>query len=146
MLMFKAKFLPLIRSGKKRQTIRLWRQPRVRPGQHAYVPGLGRVLITHVQLLKSLRQLTAADARRDGFPSRAALLAEIAALYGPQRTADRCIFRIRFHWPAPPVKPPRAPAAKPRRSAGKPRSTDPDRRERLKHFVLACERVLSAEC
>ncbi len=106
MLLFKARFLDLIRAGRKTQTIRLWRHPRVKPGQLAYVPGLDRRLrILTVRRLPSLATLTRADARADGFPSRRALLSEIRRLY--PHPADRKIWRVRFAYSPPPITTPR---------------------------------------
>jgi hypothetical protein len=151
MLFFKARFLPLIRSGRKRQTIRLWRHARVRQGQRAYVPGLGHVKITQVHVLGSLRALTRADALADGFDSRREMLAEIRRLYPSPAQAVR-VFRVRFRWlddPAGGGHDARAVRAgrrrgKPRganpvfRSAAAPRNDPPaaSRRELLRQFVV----------
>ena len=40
MLLFKKKFLAAIRSGRKTQTIRLWKHQRMRSGQRSYIPGV----------------------------------------------------------------------------------------------------------
>lgn len=145
MLFFKAKFLPLIRGGRKRQTIRLWRHARVKKGQRAYVPGLGHVTITHVDVLNSLRALTRADALADGFGSRREMLAEIHRLYPSPGQGVR-VFRVRFRWrqedsPAPGGQRQRKrpgrkaivrSAARPLRS-GTPKAAQ---RELLRQFVL----------
>ena len=95
MLLFKKKFLDAIRSGRKTQTVRLWRGCRVRPGQLSFVPGLGYLRITAVDCIQ-LEALTDEDARLDGFDSAAALLAEIRSLYAERLNAGYRTFRIRF--------------------------------------------------
>ena len=45
-ILLKKKFLDLVRSGAKRQTIRVWPRRRLRPGQGEFIPGLGRIRIT----------------------------------------------------------------------------------------------------
>ncbi|HVX83697.1 MAG TPA: ASCH domain-containing protein [Phycisphaerae bacterium] len=98
MLLLKRHLVTLVREGKKRQTIRLWTRPLLRPGQISYTPGLGRMLITAVDILPSLEALTEADARADGFASLRELRGEITRIYGP-RVKGRTIYRIRFDWP-----------------------------------------------
>ena len=97
MLLMKRHLIDLIKAGKKTQTIRLWRWPRVRVNQRAFVPGLGRVLILAIDQLPSLRALTRADAIADGFATRRAMLAEIGRLYGRQ-TRGRHVYRVKFSW------------------------------------------------
>lgn len=101
MLLFKKKFLDLIASGAKRQTIRVWPKRRVRAGQREFVPGLGRVTITGFDPVRPA-DLTEDDARLDGFASREALLAELRGLYGDDLDAVPC-FRIRFTLEVPPA-------------------------------------------
>jgi hypothetical protein len=98
MLLFKKKFLELIASGAKRQTVRIWPKRRLRAGQVEFVPGLGRVRVTAFEPVRP-DTLTEEDARLDGFSSRAALLDELRALYGDRLEALPC-FRIRFMFPA----------------------------------------------
>jgi hypothetical protein len=98
MLLLKRHLVELVRSGKKRQTIRLWSSARVRAGQISYTPGLGRMKITAVDVLASLGALTEADAVADGFESLRGLLEEIRKIYG-ERPAGRTIYRIKFDWP-----------------------------------------------
>jgi len=94
MLLFKKKFLELILSGAKRQTVRVWPKRRVRPGQIEFVPGLGRVRITAFEPVRPT-DLSEEDARLDGFESREALLTELRGLYGDRLDEVPC-FRIRF--------------------------------------------------
>jgi len=101
MLLLKKHLADLVRAGKKRQTIRLWAKPLLRPGQISFTPGLGKMLITAVDELPSLEALTDEDARLDGFTSRAALFAEIKKIYGWPPPANRKVFRIQFDYPLP---------------------------------------------
>jgi hypothetical protein len=97
MILLKKKFLDLVRSGAKRQTIRLWPRRRLRPGQIEFIPGLGRIRITAFEPVRP-EDLTDEDARLDGFDSRDDLLAELKNLYGPRLASIPC-FRIRFTYP-----------------------------------------------
>ncbi len=97
MILMKRKFLPLVRSGAKRQTIRLWPKRRLRDGQIEFIPGLGRVRITAFEPVRP-EALTEEDARLDGFESLEALLAELRRMYGEGLDSVPC-FRIRFTWP-----------------------------------------------
>jgi len=98
MILFKKKFLPLIASGAKRQTVRVWPRRRLRAGQIEFVPGLGRIRITAFEPVVP-SALTEEDALLDGFASRDALLAELRALYADRLDKISC-FRIRFTYPA----------------------------------------------
>jgi hypothetical protein len=96
MLLFKKKYLAAICAGQKTQTIRLWRFPRMRPGQRSYIPGAGYIRLTAVEEVR-LEALTDADARPDGFDTADQLRQEIARLY-PQQLADGYrAYRIVFH-------------------------------------------------
>ena len=97
-ILLKKKFLDLVRSGAKRQTIRVWPRRRLRPGQGEFIPGLGRIRITAFERVRP-DDLTDEDARLDGFASREALLAELEALYGGRLSEVPC-FRIGFTYPA----------------------------------------------
>jgi len=101
MLLFKKKFLDLIRSGAKCQTVRIWPKRRLKPGQAEFVPGLGRIRVTAFEAVRPA-DLSEEDARLDGFESRETLLAELRALYGDRLDSLPC-FRIRFAYPAPEV-------------------------------------------
>ena len=95
MLLFKKKFIDLIRSGEKTQTIRLWKCCRMKQGQRSYIPGIGYILITRVEPIE-LENLKDADAVLDGFPSADALRAEICTLYAEDVRKKRRPFMIRF--------------------------------------------------
>jgi hypothetical protein len=95
MLLFKKKFLPAIREGRKTQTIRLWKWRRMRPGQRSYIPGAGYIGIRVVDEVR-LEDLTDADALPDGFETADALRAEIARLYPKQLADGHRAYRIVF--------------------------------------------------
>lgn len=96
MLLFKKKFLPAIRQGEKNQTIRLWKYRRMRAGQRSYIPGVGYIRVTAVEVVR-LDDLTDADARPDGFATADALRAEIIALYPKQLAEGHGAYRVVFH-------------------------------------------------
>jgi hypothetical protein len=95
MLLFKKKFLPAIRSGEKTQTIRLWKHRQMRSGQRSYIPGIGHIQITSVEPV-DIDALTDADAVPDGFPTAAALQAELRTIYGEKLAQGYQAFRIVF--------------------------------------------------
>ncbi|MCS7237992.1 MAG: ASCH domain-containing protein [Thermoguttaceae bacterium] len=95
MLLFKKKFLPAIRSGQKRQTLRFWKWRHMRAGQRSYIPGVGHILVTAVEEVR-LEDLTEADAHADGFASLAELKAELEAIYPTQQAQGRKLFRVLF--------------------------------------------------
>jgi hypothetical protein len=155
MLLLKRHLVALVRAGKKRQTIRLWSRPLLRPGQISYTPGLGKMLITHVDQLAGLKDLTEADAIADGFTDLKSLMAEIRRIYGAAIPKNRNVYRIRFQWPlddngkpTPPPKheatrtrtttkksPPAAHALPPARRTS--RHMTRTQRESLRTFILA---------
>ncbi|MCA9102226.1 MAG: ASCH domain-containing protein [Pirellulales bacterium] len=100
MLLFKKKYLDAIRRGEKTQTIRLWPHRRMRVGQRSYIPGVGYIRIESVDEV-ALGRLTDDDARRDGFPDRATLLAEIEQLYVNEPSERHRPFRIIFSMLSP---------------------------------------------
>lgn len=95
MLLFKKKFLDAIRSGRKTQTIRLWKACRLRTGGLCYIPGVGYTRVTDIAVVK-LEELTDEDAQLDGFDSAAALLHEINHLYADRVRDGYRAYRIRF--------------------------------------------------
>jgi hypothetical protein len=96
MLLFKKKYLAAIRSGRKTQTIRLWKYRRMRTGQRSYIPGAGYIRVTAVEEVQ-LHELSDEDARRDGFETAGQLRAEITRLYCEQLAAGHRAYRITFH-------------------------------------------------
>lgn len=96
MLLFNKKFLDAIRSGDKTQAIRLWKHRRMKVGQRSYIPGVGAIRITAVDVIE-LSDLTEEDARRDGFESAAVLRQEIDRIYADDSDAQhRQPYRVRF--------------------------------------------------
>ena len=104
---FKKEYKPLIVSGRKTQTVRIWKPRRgyVKSGSAAYLragqvvksPGLGRLRIDEVVELK-LNQLTREDARLDGFKSKAEMLATIRKIYKLKQTDNPTCYRVRFKY------------------------------------------------
>jgi hypothetical protein len=95
MLLFKKKFLELIRRGEKTQTVRLWKFRMMKAGQRSYIPGVGYIQITAVDEV-ALVDLTDEDARLDGFPTADSLRTEIEQLYPQQLAEGNRAFRVRF--------------------------------------------------
>lgn len=95
MLLFKKKYLDAIRAGTKTQTIRLWKHRRMRSGQRSYIPGIGYIDVTTVEEVQ-LDDLTDADALPDGFPTAAALRAELNTCYADQLAAGYQAYRVVF--------------------------------------------------
>jgi hypothetical protein len=95
MLLFKKKFLDDIRSGRKTQTIRLWKFRHMRSGQRSYIPGVGPIRITAVESVE-LDALTDADAIPDGFATATALRRELRTIYGQQLANGHQAYRIVF--------------------------------------------------
>ena len=95
MLLFKRKYLPAIREGRKTQTIRLWKHRRMRAGQRSYIPGVGHIRVHSVDAVE-LADLTEEDADFDGFDSADALRAELQRLYPEQIEQGYQAYRVRF--------------------------------------------------
>ena len=95
MLLFKKKFLPLIRSGEKKQTIRVWKHRRMRGGQRSYIPGVGYIRVLAVDAI-DLDEITDEDARLDGLPSAKVLLEELSTLYADKLEDGCAAYRVRF--------------------------------------------------
>jgi len=96
MLLFKKKFLDDIRTGRKTQTIRVWKVRHMRAGQLSYIPGVGYIRVDSVDEV-ALNDLTDEDAIPDGFLSVQELRAEIERLYSCDQLCAHRVFRIRFH-------------------------------------------------
>lgn len=95
MLLFKKKFLDAIRTGRKTQTVRVWKRRYVRAGQISYTPGVGRIRILAIDEVQ-LDELDDQDAHRDGFESAEQLVSEIRNLYAERLQDGYQVFRIRF--------------------------------------------------
>ena len=95
MLLFKKKFIELIRNGEKTQTIRLWDRVRMRAGQRSYIPGIGYISILSVEQIE-LERLTDTDAVPDGFATAELLRDEIRSIYADELARGQKAFRVRF--------------------------------------------------
>lgn len=95
MLLFKKKFLELIRCGEKTQTIRFWDRCRMKAGQRSYIPGIGYVSILAVDPVE-IDCLSDEDARLDGFTRASLLQEELRTLYSEEIRKGFFAFRIRF--------------------------------------------------
>lgn len=95
MLLFKKKFLDDIRSGRKTQTIRLWKHRHMRSGQRSYIPGVGPIRVKSIDEVE-LDALTDADAIPDGFASATALRKELRSIYREKLKNGHKAFRIVF--------------------------------------------------
>jgi len=96
-LLFRKEFHDAIRSGRKRQTIRFWKQRPVKPGGRLHSPRLGKFLITDIREIDPA-DLTDDDARLDGFDSVADLHAKLIELYGSIAPPDRKCFKLTFEF------------------------------------------------
>ncbi len=94
-LTFKKEYKPLIREGRKTQTVRVWKKCRLRVGMVVFSPGLGRLRIDDIAEMK-LSELTYKDAKQDGFNSKAQFLKAIRKLYKIGDAKGTMCFRIRF--------------------------------------------------
>jgi hypothetical protein len=94
-ILFQRRFLDAIRRGEKTTTLRRWKSCRLKAGAKARAPGLGWLDILSCERI-NLNDLTAADARADGFASLEELLATLKEIYPDQKTDGRTWFRIRF--------------------------------------------------
>jgi hypothetical protein len=95
LLTFKEKFRPLIREGRKTQTLRLWKKCPFQPGQVTMSPKLGRVKIISVERAL-LSRLSEKDAFQEGFETIEQLINSVKEIYSLKRIADVECFKIRF--------------------------------------------------
>lgn len=94
---FKKEYKPLILSGQKTQTIRIWKRCWLREGQVVNSPHLGKLRIESITELK-LSDLTQKDARLDGFATKAQMLDAIRKIYKDSHTGDARCYRVRFKY------------------------------------------------
>jgi hypothetical protein len=102
-LLFKKCFWDAIREGTKRTTVRRWRAARVKPGGRAWAPGVGWLTILSVDVVRSLEQLTDADAIADGFTTAADMRKVLREIYPNSSGDGRQWFRVEFATEAAPV-------------------------------------------
>ncbi|GLZ46880.1 hypothetical protein Acsp06_30650 [Actinomycetospora sp. NBRC 106375] len=90
-MLFALRFAGPIARGEVDLTFRRWRRAQVRPGRLYRTP-VGRLQVDEVDVVEP-GDLTPDDARRAGFPSVDAALAEADRHAAP----DALLFRVRFH-------------------------------------------------
>jgi hypothetical protein len=95
LLLFKKRFVESIRTGQKRTTIRRWDRPRVFAGRRAFSPGVGWLLIEAIEVV-ALRELSAADAKADGFVTAREMRRELKEIYPTEKSDGKRWFRVRF--------------------------------------------------
>jgi hypothetical protein len=95
LLAFKGKFRPLIKEGKKTQTLRLWKRCPFQPGAVVLSPKLGKVRINSVEKTL-LSELSQDDAVQEGFEEIEQLVKSIKEIYSLKRIANVECFKIRF--------------------------------------------------
>jgi hypothetical protein len=91
-VLFKRPVLDGIAAGKVDRAFRRWRRPRVRRGSRLRT-GVGVLEVDAVDVV-TIAGITEHDARRAGFPSRAALVSELAG-------RDGSVYRVRLHLAGP---------------------------------------------
>lgn len=74
-MLFEKRFWPLIADGSVTMTFRRWRRPQVKAGRPNRTPG-GIVHVTTVDIVEP-GDITDEEARRSGYPSAAALVADL---------------------------------------------------------------------
>lgn len=95
LLTFKERFRPLIREGRKTQTLRLWKKCPFQPGQVTISPKLGKVKIVSIERVM-LSKLTEKDALQEGFDALDQLIKSVKEIYSLKKIADVECFKIRF--------------------------------------------------
>jgi hypothetical protein len=94
-LFFKKPLQVAIREGRKRTTIRRWKDARLRHGDRSYAPGVGWLAIDAVEAV-DLDRLAEADARADGFDTLHTLRQALLALSPDHATDGLRWFRVSF--------------------------------------------------
>ena len=88
-MLIQLRYADAIARGEITLTFRRWKRPQVIAG-NTYRTGAGRIVVDAVDVVDPQR-ITAADARRAGFASKAAVIAELRG------SEDLPTYRIRFH-------------------------------------------------
>lgn len=96
MLLMKKRYFDAIRAGRKTTTLRFWSRRQVRPDSAHTIPGLGRVHISRVDVVRP-NDLTDADAADDGFESVESLQGALAEVYPPALREGRQLYQIHFY-------------------------------------------------
>jgi hypothetical protein len=87
-MLFERRFAAGIADGSVTLTFRRWKRPQARAG-HVYRTAAGRIAVDAVDVVDP-SSITDADARRAGYPSASAMLADLRG------TADLPVYRVRF--------------------------------------------------
>ena len=96
-MLFKTRFHAGIRSGAITETVRAWRQARVKPDSEYKLGATGRLRVESVERVP-LGDIGPADAERSGFESADALR-ELLRRESPRRLTSRsAVYRVRFHY------------------------------------------------
>src|SRR5262245_48673268 len=88
-MLIQLRYADAIARGEVTITFRRWKRPQVVAG-NTYRTGAGRIVVDSIDIVDPQR-ITAADARRAGFASKAELMAQLRG------TDDLPTYRIRFH-------------------------------------------------
>ena len=92
-LTFKRAYLPLIAAGKKTQTIRRWKKPKLRAGDVVLIPNIGTAEVISVEPVE-LADLDENDAECEGFASLGALIKALRSIYSDVGPFWRVRFRL----------------------------------------------------
>lgn len=141
LLFFKKQLQTAIREGRKSTTLRRWDKPRVCVGRRAYAVGVGWLNVFSVEPVAP-DQMTDADARADGFDSRDALLAALAALYPDAGEDGKRWYLVRFAVDQLETPRPRASGKRPERSATE---ASPNRPHARQNFGSRVTNVATAD-
>ncbi len=88
-VLYEARFRDGVQSGKVTVTFRRWKRLQVTPGKR-YRTAVGMLEVESVDVIPASK-ITNADARRSGYPSAEAVIADLRG------TDDLPIYRVRFH-------------------------------------------------
>jgi hypothetical protein len=99
-ILFKGQFRDAIRDGTKTTTLRRWKSQRLRSGSRAYSLGIGWLSILSCEKIE-LNDLTAADARADGFKSLKELRKTLAQIYPDCASDGKHWFKVIFELEKP---------------------------------------------
>jgi len=94
-ILFKNEFHQALRDGEITQTFRRWKRAKVSVGKVYKVHGVGALAVSAVDTIR-VSSITAAEARKAGFPSRSSLLSALTTRSMPAPKASESVFRIRF--------------------------------------------------
>jgi len=92
-LTFKRAYLPLVAAGRKTQTIRRWKKPKLHAGEVVLIPNVGTAEVLSVEPVE-LADLNENDAECEGFTSLEALIKALRSIYGDVGPFWRVRFRL----------------------------------------------------